>query len=287
MKALTRRRFLTVCAAALATSANARPVRWRGYALGAEISLTIHAQQELGELAIRHVKKRLLGIGRLFSLYDTGSTLSRLNRTGQLANVPDTFRSLLPICSQIHAATQGTFDPTIQSLWQPTPAVHAIGWSKVEIGETISLGQDQQLTLNGVAQGFATDLIRADLVRLGLEQVLVNIGEFSAIGGPFTLGIADPARGLFATRVLTNRAIATSSPAAMMLRGQSHIRHPFLNRRPQWSTVSVEADSAAVADAASTAFSVMTRAEIVESLTHLPEGISVTLLPEKGAPERI
>ena len=47
-----------------------------------------------------------------------------------------------------------------------------------------------------------------------LKKVLINIGEFAALGGLFTLGISDPAYGLVGTTKLSNRAVATSSLAA-------------------------------------------------------------------------
>ncbi|MFD3190878.1 FAD:protein FMN transferase [Sedimentitalea sp. HM32M-2] len=286
MTDLTRRRFLTVTAATLATPAAAAPVRWQGHALGAEIGLTLHAPADLAEAAIRHTRDRLREIERLFSLYDPKSVLSQLNRTGQLDRPPEGFRTLIDLCAVMHAATGGVFDPTIQSLWQARPDPAAIGWDRVRTGTGIDLAPGQQITLNGIAQGFATDLIRADLARLGLRRALVNIGEFAAVGGPFTLGLADPKQGLFATRTLTGLAIATSSPGAMTLKGGAHIRHPARNTAPLWSTVSVVARSAAVADAASTAFAVMTRAELRRALARMPRGTQVTLLSEKGDIER-
>ena len=147
---------------------------------------------------------------------------------------------------------------------------------------TIRLSPYQQLTFNGIAQGFATDLIRADLAALGLTRALINIGEFTALGGPFTLGLSDPEQGLFATRRLTDQAIATSSPGAMRVAGRPHILHRDPARTPRWSTVSVISPSAAVADAASTAFTLMTRAEIAHSIDRLPTGTSATLLAGNG-----
>lgn len=282
MTALTRRCFLTVTAAALATKAAAAPIRWRGLALGAEIGLSIHAPVDLAEAAIRHTRDRLRQIERLFSLYDPDSVLSQLNRAGRLKQPPQDFRDLIDLCGVMHDATGGVFDPTIQSLWQTRPDPAAIGWNRVVSEEAITLAPGQQITLNGIAQGFATDLIRADLAHLGLTRVLVNIGEFAALGGPFTLGLADPELGLFATRTMTGLAIATSSPGAMTLKGGAHIRHPTRNTDPLWSTVSVVARSAAVADAASTAFAVMSRAELRRALARMPRGTQVTLLSEKG-----
>ena len=85
----------------------------------------------------------------------------------------------------------------------------------------------------------------------GASDMLVNIGEFRGTGGPWRLGLSDPKHGHMGTRTITEGAVATSSPAATLIGTESHIMHPIA--RPKWSTVSVVADSATMADAVSTA----------------------------------
>ncbi len=60
--------------------------------------------------------------------------------------------------------------------------------------------------------------------------------------------------------MLRNGAIATSSPGAMSLGDQAHILHP--KSQPRWSTVSVEAQTASLADGLSTAMVLATRDQI-------------------------
>lgn len=289
----TRRRFLAISAAALgaaAPAARAAPVTWRGFALGAEARLTIHAPPPLADQAIAAALSQLRRAEQLFSLYDPASALSRLNRTGVLRNPPPPFLQLARLCTQVHAATGGIFDPSVQPLWQAVArgegsreAARLTGWHKVSVAEQeIRLMPGQALTFNGIAQGYATDTVRAALARLGLERVLINAGEFAALGGPFRIGLADPERGVFAARSLTSRAIATSSPGALRLHGTAHILHPALGRQPHWATVCTEADSAAVADASSTAFCLMSEAEIATALDRLPGRPRATLLAQDG-----
>ncbi|NSY40468.1 FAD:protein FMN transferase [Leisingera sp. ANG59] len=291
---LTRRRFLAISAAALgaaAPAARAAPVTWRGSAFGAEARLTIYAPPRLADRAIAAALSQLRQAEQLFSLYDPASALSRLNRTGFLKNPPPPFLHLARLCTLVHAATAGVFDPTVQPLWQAlargdgiSRAARLTGWHKLSVTEqAIRLAPGQALTFNGIAQGFATDMVRAALNRLGLDRVLVNAGEFAALGGPFRIGLADPERGVFAARSLTGGAIATSSPGALQLRGAAHILHPALDRRPQWATVSTEAASAALADAASTAFCLMNEEEITAALARFPGGASATLLAPDGS----
>ncbi|WP_264214600.1 FAD:protein FMN transferase [Leisingera thetidis] len=291
----TRRRFLAITAAAAVTAPaaadRAAPVTWQGFALGAEVRLTLHAPPPLAQQAIAAALAELRRTERLFSLYDPASALSRLNRSGVLLRPPRQFLQLARLCTRMHEATKGVFDPAVQPLWQamsrgedPAAAARLAGWHKVTVRkQAIRLAPGQALTFNGIAQGFAADLVRTALTGLGLGPVLIDTGEFAALGGPFRLGLADPDRGLFAARSLTGGAIATSSPAALRLAGGTHILHPDPQRRPLWATVSTEAAGAALADAASTAFCLMSKAEITAALARLPRGTRATLLGLDGS----
>ncbi|WP_420349479.1 FAD:protein FMN transferase [Pelagibius sp.] len=272
-KGLSRRRFLAIAATCLA----AGPVRaktatrWRGLALGAEAEITLHGPEDAAGRALRAARDELQRIERLFSLYDPDSDLSRLNRDGRLDDLLPDFYALLDICSLVHTATGGLFDPSVQPLWRalaahrgaPPPGVleHAqarVGWDGVAYDRTAArlTRPGMALTFNGIAQGFATDRVAEALARFGFEETLVNIGEFRAGAGTWRIGIADPDQGLVATRTLERGAMATSSPSALLFGagGRGHILDPgFPLRDAPWSTVSVEAKSAAVADGFSTA----------------------------------
>ncbi|WP_170429900.1 FAD:protein FMN transferase [Ruegeria arenilitoris] len=289
MSPLSRRRFLTISAAALATPAIATPLRWQGHAMGARVSVVLHAPEDQAKPALDQLRQLLPRLERLFSLYDSNSDLSRLNRSGRLDAPHPDFVALLKQVGQVHSATSGLFDPTVQPLWlalargeDPAPSRALLGWDRVQVSrQVVALEFGQALTLNGIAQGFATDMARQILQQSGLTRTLINIGEFAALGGPFRLGVEDPEFGLVATRTLENRAIATSSPSALTLSAdQSHILHP--NGKPRWSTVSVEADSAAIADAASTAFCLMSEPRIRDALRALPGTPKATLVDHHG-----
>jgi len=113
-------------------------------------------------------------------------------------------------------------------------------------------------------------LVSAALKRAGLTHVLVNIGEYHGTGRDWQIGVADPTHGLIAHQNLKNRALAASSPGAMPLgQNQTHILDP-LGQPPKWSTVSVEAETAAMADALSTAFCHASRKDIQRILRATP-----------------
>lgn len=285
---LTRRRFLTISAAFAAGPARAlAPARWRGMALGAEAEITLHGPG--AEEALEAALAKIRACEARFSLYDPASDLSRLNRTGKLdASLP--FRALMQLADRVHEATGGAFDPSVQPLWRAlasggdvAAARARIGWEKiVRDGSRIALGPGQALTFNGIAQGVATDAVAELLAARGFGQALINIGEFRALGGPWRLGLSDPEHGPLGTRTLNTGAVATSSPAALRLGQETHILDPRGAGGVLWSTVSVEAESAALADALSTAGCMMDADALHRAATALGGVRRITLVTHAG-----
>ena len=269
---------------------DAAPLSWHGSALGTEASVTISAPKLVAEAALNHVVTLLDRVEGLFNLYDPDSILRRLNRESHLNMPAPEFLDLCQIATRVHVATHGTFDPTIQPLWlslatgtDPQLAREKIGWRDVNIRENrIEINAGQQLSFNGVAQGFATDLVVQALRQLGVKKALVNIGEYRAIGGPFRLGLTTPGAGLLNTIALKDEAISLSHARAQQVGGGSHILDPKMNASPNWETVAVRAKSAALADACSTAFALMSQADITACLPKLSEITHVTLVGLAG-----
>lgn len=137
-----------------------------------------------------------------------------------------------------------------------------------------------ELSLNGVAQGYIADRV-ADLLRAeGLENLLINTGEYNAIGGhpqggawPVTL---NDGQRLHPDAVrLENAALASSAPRGTTFdqSGQvSHILDPRtgLPATARWKLISVSAPRAGLADALSTAFCLMDRVAIETALAQFP-----------------
>ncbi|WP_193371570.1 FAD:protein FMN transferase [Pelagibius marinus] len=298
----SRRRFLAVAAAALAggPAAAQTTTRWQGRALGAEATITLRGPQREAVRALAAAKETLRQMERLFSLYDPGSALSHLNATGRLERPEEAFLALLRLADRIHHATGGLFDPSVQPLWRalarsqgrPDRAMLAqaaarVAWPGVAFdeAEVRFLRPGMALTLNGIAQGFATDRVAEALKAQGFAATLVNIGEFRAGTGSWRIGLADPAFGLVRTRSLSNAAIATSSLTALPFGngGLGHILNPAEpGHPPLWSTVSVEAATAAYADGYSTALSFFATAAARSLLHSQPELQAILLVDHDG-----
>lgn len=285
---MNRRRFMAICAAFSTSPALAQTHSWQTPALGGTVSIDLRGPRPLAVETAQAIADTIEAVEAAASLFRPDSALSRLNRTGRLDEQPPMLRDLLALAGRMHAATGGAFDPTVQPLWQalaqgadPATARAHIGWDHVRLGPSVMLGSGQALTLNGIAQGYAADRVRALLQVAGYEQVLVDMGEYAAISGPFSIGVEDPSLGRIAIHALRGDAIATSSPGAMQLGAGGHILGPA-GQSPVWSTVSVQATSAGVADGLSTAFCLMDSAAIRTTLRLLPEVSAVTAVDLKG-----
>lgn len=299
MATFSRRRFLAIAAAAAATARPARAdtlYQWRGVALGADASITLaHPQAE------RIVQGALHEIARLehiFSLHDRQSALARLNADTVLHNPPFELLECLSLCNAVHSVTDTVFDPTIQPLWALYAEHHALGhspgpdaiahtlahtgWHRVRYDSTaIRLQPGMALSLNGVVQGYIADKVAALLRIEGLNNVLVNTGEFHAIGGhPHGNGwpvALDDGRDIQRDALqLHDAALASSAPHGITFdqAGQvSHILDPRtgLPAPNRWRLITVSSARAALADALSTAFCLMDRGQIDATLAALPQ----------------
>jgi len=115
---ISRRRFLTISASmALAATFPAQAsTNWRGKAFGAETSIALSSDKATAQTALTAALDTIRRMEKLFSLYDPGSILSELNRTGSL-NMPPEFARLIDICDNVHRLSDGLFDPTVQPLF--------------------------------------------------------------------------------------------------------------------------------------------------------------------------
>lgn len=298
MTRLPRRRFLTICAcAALAGSARSAPqqrLTWQGVAFGADVSIMLDGPDEVTRPALARARLEIEAYEARFSLFRADSDLVALNAAGQLRDLDARWREMLTLGDRLYRATGGLFDPTIQSLWQAhalgrdlRDAADRTGWDRVRLPDAqhrgVVLGDGQALSFNGVAQGAATDAVRAVLRQAGLTRVLVDIGEMGTLGGPWRIGMGDPAHGTVATLRLSDSALAVSSPAALQMPGGiHHILDPRGERSPHWSSVGVVAASAALADGLSTAACLMSRAELLDCAARLDGVTQVILVDHAG-----
>ncbi|HSV28002.1 MAG TPA: FAD:protein FMN transferase [Candidatus Omnitrophota bacterium] len=273
-----------------AGSAQARLVKWEGTAMGAPASLSIyHTDEKHARAAIEAAVTELNRLEGIFSLYRADSAMSQLNRDGALAQAPIELVEAMGLALETAAITGGAFDPTVQPLWQAYfthftagsadsagPAAEDIaaaralvGWQSVAVENgTIRFERPGMgVTLNGIAQGIVTDRVAAVLRAHGLERMLVDMGEPKALsakpdGSAWVIAIADPRDP---SRTITSidavdKAVATSGGYGTTFDAAKRFTHLIDpasgTTAPADQSVTVIADSAAKADALSTALAV-------------------------------
>ena len=139
------------------------------------------------------------------------------------------------------------------------------------------------LTLNGIAQGYATDRVVALLRAEGIERSLVDMGESRALGArdkgvPWRIGVADPdaPERVSETLELVDNAVATSGAYGFRFDPEGRCNH-LLDPKSGGSaglykSVTVIASTATAADGLSTAFSFLPLTEIELALRTVGDG---------------
>jgi len=254
--------------------------------LGFGTTLSLQAAHEDAgalEQALDAGVRALRRIERQMSLFDPESALSRLNRDGLLRSPPAELVEILDIAHNVSRDNDGAFDVTVQPLWlafasaqregrlptrQEVQGARAkVDWRALQVSPRVIRFDIPEMaaTLNGIAQGYAADHVRAVLASHGVRHALVDAGEFAPLGSNsegrrWTLGIADPhAESALIARLMTDgRCVATSADNLTTFsadRLHHHIFDPHTGYSPtELSAVTVVADSGALADALTKVF---------------------------------
>nr|WP_315202057.1 FAD:protein FMN transferase [uncultured Albidiferax sp.] len=247
--------------------------------LGTTMAIRVgHADAALAEQALDAARDTIRHVEDHMSLYRSDSAICQLNRTGRLHHPHPDLARILRLAQTVAARSYGAFDVTVQPLWTafqtassqgrlPTAdavrrARSLVDWRQLEVSdESITLRrQGMGITLNGIAQGFAADLVVARLQALGIRHALIDTGEWAALGTPephrdWTLGVADPrdARAVLARVAMDGRCMATSADNQCSFSPDfqhHHIFDPATGYSPSGlSCVAVLAPSCALADA--------------------------------------
>ena len=188
----------------------------RGLAFGTIVSLkAVHADAGLLERALDAAWAEIVAVEQAASLFNPESALSRLNRDGTLDSPPDALFALLSAALETAQISDGAFDPTVQPLWGLYAKAFAegrdvrgdelaavrplVGWRGIELDRSrVRFAKPgMAVTLNGIAQGFATERCLAALGAHGVEDAFLNTGEIGISGkrdgdSDWQAAIADP-----------------------------------------------------------------------------------------------
>jgi FAD:protein FMN transferase len=243
------------------------------------------------------VGEALSEVNRALSTYDPRSEISRFNANASTdpVRVSPPLRAVAAIAGEVSVATGGAFDVTVGPLVQAwgfgvelpaaeiAPGPGAINGLRAEVGfDRLELGADGhslrktvpglQLDVNGIAPGYAVDLIAERFDALGVRDYLVELGGevrargSSPAGRPWRVAVEAPLSGErkpYTLVELDGLAVSTSGDYRDFreLNGRrfSHTIDPRTGAPVTHglASVSVVHPSAAFADAYSTAFMVL------------------------------
>ena len=226
----------------------------------------------------------------LMTVYRSDSPMAQANATAaeSEAVLEKSLFEVVSLACQVAEETGGRFDPTTGSLielWRNARAMGQVPDDRevqrvrdlgtlddvvldVEAGSLRYERSGVEMNLGGIGKGFALDQIAGDLQAAGVDSFLLHGGHSSllargnhaALAG-WPVGIRNP---LFPTRrlatlLLTEGAMSTSGSGVESFRIGGRRFNDILDPRTGWPaegmlSVTVLAETAAVADALSTAF---------------------------------
>lgn len=138
------------------------------------------------------------------SVFNPGSTVSRVNDSDTIAETDDMFRQIMTISKQANELTAGYFDPTVGplvNLWgfghsknalkhpdqsEIDRALATIGINRCEITPASQVKKphhDTEFNFSAVAKGFGCDQVAEMLARNGCSDYMVEIGGEIALSG--------------------------------------------------------------------------------------------------------
>ena len=291
----TRRNFLRFAlgstglgAAAVAAHPRHEPLSFRraGVAFDTGVALTIAGVGEaLANDALDAGFAEIRRLERVASLTQPGSDIRRLNATGRLDQPDGALLDMLAIADEVHQATSGAFDVTIQPLWilydsyakrgewptdeQAAPARNLIGQNRMSFDpQRIEFDlPGMGITLNSLTHGYAADRVAQVLAARGIKQAFIDTGEMESVGsnadgGAWSTAIQHPRQKdcLLGTLPLQG-CIATAGDYQYYWSedySRNHILDPRSGDSPtSFATISVIARTAVLADALSTAVCVV------------------------------
>ena len=269
-----------------------------------------HPQQRTAELAIEDALAQARMVDQLTAIDGAASQVARLNRDGILPGPDRHLLAMLDQARRLWGLTRGAFDMTVQPLWQVyrdaslanrrplqsdrLKASARLGWERVSFddGRVALLRPGMQLTLNGLAQGYAADLALAALRAHGVDDALVDTGCYASVDSnpgrrPWTVGVADPRDiGQLAASVhLDGRSAATAGDYTSAFTPDfvhHHIFDPATGESPQeLASATVLAPSGVLADGLATAFIVMGARKAHALAAGLP-GVDLMTINKRG-----
>ncbi len=209
-----------------------------GNAFGTSYSLIYQTDRTLD--LQKEIDSVFAAVNRSLSTYIPDSDISRINYGDTTISVDHMFQDVFKLSKEIHAKTNGYFDPTVGVLvnaWGFGPEnqiamdssrvdslLHFVGFDKVYLTESNSISKSNpniRIDFNAIAKGYGIDRLAVLMDEKGVGDYLLEVGgEVVAKGEnqikkkPWVVGIDDPqvveGRALKTTIKLKDIALASS-----------------------------------------------------------------------------
>lgn len=307
-KTITRRQFLKIIAASSAIglawklgveniTAN-QVISETRLLMGTVINLVIISEnRSTSSAAIEACFNSMSELESVLSRFQPESQVSKLNRFGVLAEAHPALLGLVTQSLELSQLSDGAFDITVKpllDLYQSTPgilpttrqidqALKLVGYQKIVLtGREIAFNQPgMSITLDGIAKGFILDKGIDVLKKFGYKNALVEAGgDLMGLGEkapqtPWKVGLQSPRSklgNLIASFDIQDRAIATSGDYMQTFMpdfSSHHIIDPRSGHSsPELASVSITANTVALADALATTVMVVGKSglEFIEQL---------------------
>ena len=167
-----------------------------------------------GQQAVEKAAKEVQRLDALLSAQNEESQVYALNQRGSL-EVSDDLAEIIQRGKEIFQETDGLFDDTIYPLMElwgfPTGEYHVPSGEEIEnllpdvdggtveiSGNTVTLGEGQQIDLGGIAKGYTGEKLTEIFQGYGVSSAMVSLGgNIQAIGTKpdgsiWRVGISDP-----------------------------------------------------------------------------------------------
>lgn len=257
------------------------------FAMGTYMSLTAYGEQ--AEAALNEAESSVTEWEALWSATEESSEIYAANHShGEAVPLSPETEELLRFALKMAEQTRGALDPTIYpfvNAWgfinqeyrvpseqEITELLSLTGYEKVVLeNHAVTLPEGTQLDLGAVGKGYTGELLAEYLKEQGITSVLLDIGgNIQMVGGRpdgtrWRLGIRNPfGEGSFGILEAEDSAVVTSGGYERYFTDEDgtaywHILDPATGRPADsdLASVTIIADSGALADALSTAIFVM------------------------------
>lgn len=256
--------------------------------------MTITAYGENAESAVKLAQSEIENLNALLSIEDENSEIYRLNRDKTL-EVSESTQEIITRACEISRLTDGDFDITVSPLvreWgfytqieKKVPSQDAIknalakvDYGNIQTGKTVTLGENTEIDLGGIAKGYASHSAMQVLKDNDVESAILSLGgNVRAVGTKpdgslWNVAIADPDdTSLQIGCVLAeDSAVVTSGGYQRYFENNGQMYHHIIDTKTGYpanngmKSVTIISEDDTLADALSTALYVKGLDEAIE-----------------------